>query len=51
MNAEEYFNAIKTLNCVAFERKNNIKRKSRKEDTYVEDSEFLSDAPNVLNLK
>ncbi len=51
MNAEEYFNAIKTLNCVAFERKNNIKRKNKKDETFNEDSDFLSETPQVLNIK
>jgi SHAQKYF class myb-like DNA-binding protein len=52
MNSEEYFNAIKKLNCVAFERKSNTKRKNRKEEeTQYEDSEFLSEAPNMFNIK
>ena len=54
MNAEEYFHAIKTLNCVAFERKNNPKRRHKKEDDLDSDSDssdIFADTPDVLNLK
>jgi SHAQKYF class myb-like DNA-binding protein len=53
MNADEYFNAIKTLNCVAFERKNNTKRKNKKaeEETLYEDSQFVSEATQIFNIK
>ncbi len=48
MNSDEYFKAIKTLNCLAFERKNNTKRKNKKEETNYEDSEFLVEPQNVV---
>ena len=51
MNAEEYFNAIKTLNCVAFERKNNPKRRHKKEESLNDSSDIFAETPNGLNLK
>jgi SHAQKYF class myb-like DNA-binding protein len=50
MNSDEYFNAIKALNCVAFERKNHIKRRHKKDDAQLNDSSCVSqDAQNPLN--
>lgn len=58
MNAEEYFNAIKALNCVAFERKTLNKRRSRKEDSHHtlntlnnDSSALFTEAPSALHLK
>jgi SHAQKYF class myb-like DNA-binding protein len=51
MNAEEYCNAVKTLNCVAFERKNNPKRRHKKEETFNDSSDIFAETPNSLNIK
>merc|ERR1711976_267511 len=50
MTSEDYVNAVKALNCVAFERKNNTKRKPRKDSKYNESSLFFSENPSVMNL-
>jgi len=56
MNADEYFNAIKALNCVAFERKT-TKKKQRKEGDSVytfgindSSSMLFTEAPSVINF-
>jgi len=52
MNSDEYFDAIKTLNCVAFERKSNSKRRSKKEDFNLKDSSaFSAESPSIKNLR
>ncbi len=51
MTSEDYVNAVKALNCVAFERKNNTKRKPRKDSKFSNSSMFFSDTPSVMNLK
>lgn len=55
LNSDEYFNAIKALNCVAFERKANhiSKRKSKKDEvnSYESKNYYFSDVTNGnLNL-
>jgi SHAQKYF class myb-like DNA-binding protein len=58
MNSEEYLNAVKALNCVAFERKNNTKKRLRTQDSNknendndIDSSAFFTEAPSVINLK
>ena len=51
MNAEEYCNAVKSLNCVAFERKNNPKRRHKKEENLNDSSDIFAETPNSLNIK
>jgi SHAQKYF class myb-like DNA-binding protein len=49
MTMDEYLNAMKQLNCAAFERKSN-KRRHNKEETLLESS-FLGDASHLINLR
>jgi len=52
MNSDDYFNAIKALNSVAFERRNNIRRRNRKDDGHINDSSLINgDSQNTIFLK
>jgi SHAQKYF class myb-like DNA-binding protein len=52
MNSDEYFNAIKALNCVAFERKNTLKRKQKRDENQLNDSScFNGDSQNTLYFR
>jgi SHAQKYF class myb-like DNA-binding protein len=55
MNSDEYFNAIKVLNCVAFEKKNFKKRKNKRlgeRESQMIDSSMIGDDPNsIIHLK
>lgn len=53
LNADEYFKAIKALNCVAFDRKNSMKRKSKKEESNKNENSsiYYTEAPSAINLK
>jgi SHAQKYF class myb-like DNA-binding protein len=51
MNSDEYFNAIKALNCVAFERRNHIKRRNKKDDTQLNESSFMNESQNTMYFK
>jgi SHAQKYF class myb-like DNA-binding protein len=52
MNSDEYFNAIKALNCVAFERRNHIKRKNKKDDNQLNESSFMNgESQNTMYFK
>jgi hypothetical protein len=52
MNSDEYVNAIKALNCVAFERKNFSKRRLRKEESNQNEcSSFFTEPQSAINLK
>jgi SHAQKYF class myb-like DNA-binding protein len=46
LNSDEYFSAIKALNCVAFERKPNIRKRQRRDDAT---SSFMSDFSSTIN--
>ena len=48
LNSEEYFNAIKALNCVAFERKNHSQKKKKK-DYQTENDSFINDISSSVN--
>jgi len=52
MNSDEYFNAIKILNCVAFEKKNFKKRKNKKgESQMIDSSNAYEDQQSIIHLK
>jgi SHAQKYF class myb-like DNA-binding protein len=52
MNSDEYFNAIKILNCVAFEKKNFKKRKNKKgESQMMDSSNAFEDQQSIIHLK
>jgi SHAQKYF class myb-like DNA-binding protein len=52
MNSDEYFNAIKILNCVAFEKKNFKKRKNKKgESQMLDSSNACEDPQSIIHLK
>lgn len=54
MNSEEYFNAIKALNCVAFERKSTAKRRGRNKSPNTQNNDtsslIFAEAPGAMNL-
>lgn len=53
MNSDEYINAIKALNCIAFERKNISKKKQRKEELGANMSEsdiFANEINSTVNF-
>jgi len=51
MNTDEYVNAIKALNCVAFERKNISKKKNKKDLGNASESDIcINDVQSTLNL-
>jgi SHAQKYF class myb-like DNA-binding protein len=50
LNGEEYVNAIKALNCVAFERKaNGSRRRGRKEDLSAATDSFINELSTMYS--